>query len=402
MLVRVGFIIVGIVVGITLTQLFNWMRADSEVSFTQDNNEKSREILYWVAPMDSNYRRDEPGKSPMGMDLVPVYATEESDASVVSIEPHVVQNLGVRTAVAEKGTLERRIDTVGYIEYDEDAMSHVHSRAAGWVENLGVKATGESVTEGQVLFELYSPELVNAQSEFAHALENADATLIKASRDRLQALGMTSSEIQSLESSRDVKQRIKNIAEMDGVVTQLGVREGTYITPATHVLSFAKLSQVWVIAEVFERQTSWIELNQRATLKLDYLPQETWEGEVDYIYPELDPITRTLKVRVRFENEHRLIRPNMFARVSIFSEGSKEVVHIAREAVIKGDGVDRVVLALTKTQFKAVPILTGLESEGRVEILQGISEGDSVVVSGQFLIDSESNIETALARISAD
>ena len=401
MWIRVGFLVVGALVGFGVAQFITLPNA-GPTDLANSSNEETREILYWVAPMDRNYRRDKPGKSPMGMDLVPVYASEESDASVVAIDPQIVQNLGVRTAVVKKGTLARRIDTVGYIEYDEDAMSHVHSRAAGWVENLGVKATGESVTEGQVLFELYSPELVNAQSEFVLTLENADATLINASKERLHALGMTHAEIAKLEETKSVKQRIKNVATMDGVVTQLGVREGTYITPATHVLSFAKLSQVWVIAEVFERQSNWIELDQKATLTLDYLPGQTWHGEVDYIYPELDPVTRTLKVRVRFENKHRLIRPNMFARVSFLAEGSEEVVHIDREAVIKGPGADRVVLALTDTRFKAVPVLTGMESEGRVEILQGLSEGDSVVVSGQFLIDSESNIDSALARISAN
>ena len=398
MKIKALWLIAGLVAGFLIAY---FLMSNKSEGILSDSTAEDRKILYWVAPMDSNYRRETPGKSPMGMDLIPVYESDDSDDdSVVSILPHVVQNLGVRTDVAKLGTLHRRINTVGYIEYDEDAMSHVHTRAEGWIEKLGVKATGDSVTKGQVLFELYSPTLVNAQHEFLNSLTSTNKQLLTASRARLSALGMTEQEIHELEKSGEVNQRIRNVAEMDGVVTLLGVREGTYVTPATHVLSFAKLSRVWIIAEVFERQTSWIELNQRATFVLDYLPGQTWQGEVDYIYPELDAKTRTLRVRIKFENQQMVIRPNMFASVSIFSESTKPVIHVPREAVIRGGVANRVVLALTATKFQSVPVTTGMESEGRIEILKGIKEGDTVVVSGQFLIDSESNIETALARFS--
>ena len=398
MLVRVALLIIGLIAGFGAAYVWLQLGDDAEQS---EGATQERQIAYWVAPMDSNYRRDKPGKSPMGMKLVPVYADSISDGeSIVSIKPHMVQNLGVRTEKARLGTLQRQINTVGYIEYDEDAMSHVHTRAAGWIEKLKVKAAGDPVQQGQVLFELYSPILVNAQHEFLNSLNGSNEDLIQASRERLNALGMTDDEVTALQETREILQRIQNIADMDGVVTQLGVREGTYVTPATHVLSFAKLSQVWVIAQVFERQTSWIELNQRATFELDYLPGQIWEGEVDYIYPELDAKTRTLQVRIKFDNEQMVIRPNMFANVTIYSESTSPVVHIPREAVIRGGSFDRVVKALTESKFKSVPVTTGMETQGRVEILSGLTAKDSVVVSGQFLIDSESNIDTALDRLS--
>ena len=398
MLNKVALLVVGLIVGFAAA--FLWFQFDRGGEETPAAEEE-RKVAYWVAPMDRNYRRDAPGKSPMGMDLVPVYEDSMSDGdSIVSIKPHMVQNLGVRTEKAQLGTLQRRINTVGYIEYDEDAMSHVHTRAEGWIEKLKVKATGDPVKKGQVLFELYSPVLVNAQHEFLNSLNVKKNRLVRASRKRLNALGMTEDEVADLETTREIHQRIRNIAEMDGVVTQLGVREGTYVTPATHVLSFAKLSQVWVIAEVFERQTSWIELNQRATFELDYLPGQIWEGEVDYVYPELDAKTRTLRVRIRFDNEQLIIRPNMFASVTIHSESTNPVVHVPREAVIRGGTTDRVVKAITESKFKSVAVTTGMETQGRVEILSGLSKGEAVVVSGQFLIDSESNIETALERLS--
>ena len=359
-----------------------------------------RDILYWVAPMDPNYRRDEPGKSPMGMDLVPVYDDEvDGQPGVVKIDPTVVNNLGVRTARAERSVLMRRIETVGYISYDEDTVRHVHSRVDGWIERLSTKATGDPVTKGQLLFELYSPTLVNAQEEFLTATRSNNKILLSASRDRLDALGVTASEIARLEKERTVRQRVRVYAEEDGVIAHLGVREGIYITPATEVMSVAKLDRVWVIAEVFERQAAWVEPGQAASVELDYLPGEPMRGTVDYVYPELDPKTRTLKVRLRFDNAGKLLRPNMFSRVVIEAEGFGPVVNVPREAVVRGSAMDRVVVALGDGRYRAQPVRLGIESGNRVAIISGLKAGETIVVSGQFLIDSESNIESALARM---
>jgi len=360
-----------------------------------------REILYWVAPMDPNYRRDEPGKSPMGMDLVPVYADEvDNQPGVIKIDPTVVNNLGVRTDTAVESELVRRVETVGYITYDEDTVQHVHTRVDGWIERLITKATGDPVQKGQLLFELYSPTLVNAQEEFLTATRSANAVLLKASRERLEALGVPRSEIDRLEKERTVKQRVRVYAESDGVIAHLGVREGIYITPATEVMSIAELDRVWVIAEVFERQSSWVEPGQKAIVELDYLPGTTLEGSVDYVYPELDPKTRTLKVRLRFDNAGELLRPNMFSRVVIEADGFGRVVNVPREAIIRGGSLNRVVVALGDGRFKSQPVHLGIESGDRVAIRSGLAAGETIVVSGQFLIDSESNIESALARMS--
>jgi len=359
-----------------------------------------REVLYWVAPMDANYRRDEPGKSPMGMDLVAVYADEvDGQPGVVKIDPTIVNNLGVRTAAAERSELTRRIDTVGYIGYDEDTVQHVHTRVDGWIDKLLTKATGDPVQKGQLLFELYSPTLVNAQEEFLTALRSTNTLLRKASRERLAAFGFQASEIGRLEKERTVRQRVKFYAEADGVITHLGVREGQFVTPSTDIMSVAQLDKVWVLAEVFERQAAWVKPGQEATVALDYVPGKTWQGVVDYVYPELDAKTRTLNVRLRFDNESEALRPNMFARVTIRTEGFGEVVHIPREALIRGGTVNRVVVDLGGGRFKAQPVQVGIESGDRVAIRKGLAAGDKVVVSAQFLIDSESNIEAALSRL---
>ena len=371
-----------------------------EPKSADSNLDGAREILYWVAPMDPNFRRDEPGKSPMGMDLVPVYADQvDSVPGTVSIDPTVVQNLGVRTSVAQQGNLSRRIETVGYIGYDEDTVQHVHTRVDGWIEKLVTKATGDPVTKGQLLFELYSPTLVNAQQEYLAALSSNNTILQNASKDRLVALGVTLGEIARLDKERVAMQRVRVYAEDDGVIAHLGVREGIFVTPSTEVMSVAQLDRVWVLAEVFERQAAWVKPGQNATVELDYLPGKALQGTVDYVYPELDPKTRTLKVRLRFDNRSQTLRPNMFARVVIDGETMQDVVHIPREALIRGGSTDRVVLALGDGRFRSQTVQLGIESGDRVVIREGVKAGDRVVTSAQFLIDSESNIESALERL---
>ena len=393
-LVAAAVVIAALVIGVVLGQIWS---ADGP---TGNRSTGEREVLYWVAPMDPDYRRDEPGKSPMGMDLVPVYADEvDSQVGVVKIDPTVVNNLGVRTEPAERGPLSRRIETVGNVVYDEDTVQHVHTRVEGWIENLAARATGDTVEQGQLLFELYSPTLVSAQQEFLAALRSNNSALRNASRERLSALGVSAGEIETLEKERTVRQRVRVYAQSDGVIDHLGAREGMYVTPATEVMAVADPGKVWVIAEVLERQSGWVEPGQAATVHLDYAAGRTWNGTVDYVYPELDPVARTLRVRLRFDNADRVLRPNMFASVTIQGDTTADVVHVPREAVIRGGDVDRVVVALGEGRFRAQPVRTGIESGDRVVILDGVSADDPIVVSAQFLIDSEANIEAALSKL---
>jgi Cu(I)/Ag(I) efflux system membrane fusion protein len=387
---------VAIVAGIFIGRSMN----SSSGTAADAGNSVEREVLYWVAPMDPNYRRDAAGKSPMGMDLVPVYADEvDGQPGVIKIDPTIVNNLGVRTAIAKQGPLSRQIDTVGYVGYDEDTLQHVHTRVDGWIERLETKASGDPIVKGQLLFELYSPTLVNAQEEYLTALRSNNTLLLSASRDRLAALGVNAAEIARLDRERTVKQRVRFTAQADGVITKLGVREGIYVTPATDIMSVAQLDKVWVIAEVFERQSAWVKPGQQAMVELDYAPGKMWHGVVDYVYPELDAKTRTLKVRLRFDNASMALRPNMFARVTITGDDFGDVVHVPREAVIRGGAVNRVVVALGDGRYRSTPVTLGIESGDRVAIRRGLAVGDRVVTSGQFLIDSESNIEAALARM---
>jgi Cu(I)/Ag(I) efflux system membrane fusion protein len=360
------------------------------------------DILYWVAPMDPGYRRDEPGKSPMGMDLVPVYADSRTggDGNIVSIAPEVVQNLGVRTAKSERSRLWRGIDTVGYVDYDESKVSHIHLRTEGWLERLYVESEGERVTRGQRLFDLYSPDLVNAQEEYVQALKIGNRDLAQASRDRLVALGIPADQIADLKKTQRVQQTVAIYAPQDGVVATLPVREGMFVKPAMRVMSLADLSSVWLLAEVYERQADWVKVDQPAEVRLTYRPGQVWQGHVEYIYPSLDPKTRTLKVRLRFDNPEEALKPNMYANVRIFGGPRENIIIIPLQGLIRTGRAERVVIALGEGRFEAREVQAGIESGDWVEIARGLDAGEDVVISGQFLIDSEASLKASLMRMS--
>ncbi len=364
--------------------------------------EEEKKIMYWVAPMDPNYRRDKPGKSPMGMDLIPLYESADADASTVSISPVVVQNLGVRTIDAELTRLWRGIDTVGYVDYDESKVSHIHLRTEGWIEKLAVQSEGERVKKGDFLFDVYSPKLVNAQEELVTALSSGNKGLIRATKERLSALGISEKQIQQLQKDKIVKQRISIYAPQDGVVSTLPVREGMFVTPSMKVMTLGDLSSVWLLAEVFERQSQWVEVGQEAEVSLSYIPGKIWRGQVEYIYPSLDAKTRTLKVRLRFDNPGEQLKPNMYANVKIFGGAKENTIVIPLEGLIRTGREERVIVSLGEGKFEARQVMAGIESGNYVEILQGVTAGEKIVTSGQFLIDSEASMRGSFTRMTDD
>lgn len=358
-----------------------------------------QEILYWVAPMDSNYRRDGPGKSPMGMDLVPVYATEADDG--VAISPEVVQSLGVQTEPVERGRLWRRVNATGHVDLDERLTSHIHLRYSGWLSNLRVSAEGDRVRAGQTLFTVYSPELVNAQKEFLQALRRGDQGLIAAASEKLDGLGVPNSQIAVLRETRSVINHMPVLAPQDGVITHLDVRDHMFVSPGDTVMALADLSRVWIHARVFESQVHWITEGQPTEVRLDYLPGQVFEGAVDYVYPILDPTTRTAHVRLGFENPDRLLKPNMFVNVAIFAGPKENTLSVPRDALIRSGDQYRLAVAIGKGRFEVREVVAGIESGGFVEILRGVEAGENVVTSGQFLIDSEASLSGSVRRLSS-
>lgn len=359
--------------------------------------------LYWVAPMDSNYRRDKPGLSPMGMELVPVYeeakGAHDDGPGSVTISPAIINNLGVRTAPVKFQALTHEVNTVGYVQYNQDQLIHIHPRVEGWVETLFVKAAGDKVEQGEPLYTLYSPQLVNAQEELVLAVMRNNPVLIRASKARLKSLNVSEGFIERLQKSKNILQNITFYARQGGVVDELNIREGFYVKPTTSMMSIAQLDEVWVEAEVFERQAALIREGLPVTMTLDYINGTTWQGKVDYIYPTLDAQNRTLRVRLRFNNASRQLKPNMFAQVSIHSQASEKQLLVPKEAVIRTGNQNRVVVALGEGRFKSVAVQLGRSDSIHTAILSGIEADDDVVTSAQFLIDSESSKTSDFKRM---
>ena len=398
-------IVIGMVIGGFLTFGVYSFMAPTNSGEASSVVTAEKKPLYWVAPMDANYKRDKPGKSPMGMDLVPVYDDggkgPDEGPGTIRISPDVVNNLGVRTAIVSYKSLHTEINTVGYVAYDEDKLVHIHPRVQGWIEKLYVKAVGDPIKKGQPLYEIYSPELVNAQEELLLALDRKNSRLISAAENRLSALQLPKSSIAKLKKTKKVQQTITFYSPQNGVVENLKIREGFFVKPGSTLMSIGDLSEVWVEAEVFERQAGQVKTGTPVTMTLDYLPGKNWQGKVDYIYPTLDAKTRTVKVRLRFKNEGEF-KPNMFAQIAIHTTGDEQALLIPKEALIRTGNQDRVVLALGEGSFKSVAVSVGRYDSESVEILEGVRDGEKVVSSAQFLLDSESSKSSDFKRMNSD
>ncbi|MFT7007517.1 MAG: Cu(I)/Ag(I) efflux system membrane fusion protein [Colwellia sp.] len=393
----------GIIIGLSLSAIGYLLTAESLVNNEKPVEKAEKKPIYWVAPMDANFKKDKPGKSPMGMDLVPVYADAsegvDEGPGTIRISPDVINNLGVRTVNAEYKSLHNQIDTVGYVTYDEDKLVHIHPRVDGWIEKLYVTSVGSEVIKNQPLYDIYSPALVNAQEELLLALERKNERLIKAAENRLVALQLPRQVIAQLKKSRKVQQSITFYAPQKGVIEKLNIRSGFYVKPGATLMSIGDLSEVWLEAEVFERQAAQVYVGTKVTMILDYLPGKEFSGKIDFIYPTLDAKTRTVKVRVRVDNKSGEFKPNMFAQVAIHTSNNAQALLIPREALIRTGNKNRVVLALGGGSFKSIEVTVGRFDSDSVEILSGLIEGEEVVSSAQFLLDSESSKSSDFIRM---
>jgi len=382
-----------------------WTFSGPDTGSQGGSGESKREILYWVAPMDPNYRRDEPGKSPMGMDLVPVYADEagpEGDRGEpgIRINPTVINNIGVKVSGVERRDLARDIDAVGLITPDESRIAHAHVRTEGWIEVLHVETEGARVAAGQPLFEIYSPALVSAQEELLQAARMGNQALITASQSRLAALGMSAEQIRALRDRGSPERLFTVRAHHDGHLLELNVRQGMYVQPGDTIMSIADLSKVWVEVDLYEDQINWAKEGQQAAMALPWAePGRQWRGEVDYVYPTIRPKTRTGRVRLAFDNPDLTLKPNMYAHVAIAADPRSDVLVVPTQSIIRTGQGERVILALGEGRFRPAQVVTGIESDGLAEITAGLAEDERIVVSSQFLIDSEASADASLLRM---
>ena len=356
---------------------------------------------YWYDPMHPSQHFDQPGKSPyMDMQLVPKYAdramSDSKGAPVnIEIDPRVVQTLGVRLAGVEQGRFTRVVDTVGQVAVDEHRIEAIQVRESGWVERLDVRAVGDPVRRGQRLAAVYSPDLLATQQEFLIARTSKDPGLLEAARRRLGLFGLSDAQMTRLDRTSQVERRIDYYAPFDGYVMELGARQGAAIEPGATLFQLANLNSVWMIAEVPEAQVAWIKVGNPAVVQVPALPGERFEGQIDYLYPELTQATRTLKVRVVINNPGQRLRPGMFATAHLEGPTQQSVLTVPTEAVIKTGTRSIVIVAADATHFRPAVVRVGAEQGGRSEILEGLMPGQTVVASGQFLIDSEANLRGA-------
>jgi Cu(I)/Ag(I) efflux system membrane fusion protein len=364
-----------------------------------------RKPLYWHDPMYPQQKFDKPGKSPfMDMQLVPVYEDDRRAQGGVTVSARAQQNFGMRTAQAEVTEIRQELQAVGAVQADERRMARAEVRVAGWIEKLRVRAVNDPVRAGQVMADLYAPDLVAAQEEYLLArrmaqADVADAPLARAARGRLQALGYPEGEIRRLEQSGAANRTMPILAPISGILSELGVREGAMVQPGMAAFTLTDLSSVWIIVEVPEAQAAQMRVGLRAQTHVQTLPGRTFEGRLDYVYPELNAQARTVKARITLANRGMVLRPGMYAEV-VLASAARKALTVPTEAVIQ-TGTRSVVIVMDGERFRAATVKTGAERDGRTEILGGLNPGERVVASGQFLIDSEASLKGTLERLEA-
>ncbi len=369
----------------------------------QDGSGKT--VKYWYDPMVPGQKFDKPGKSPfMDMQLEPKYTETSGDSEEggVSISSQTAQNLGIRLEKVESRNFGESFSAVGRIEPDERRFYVVQTRISGFVERLYVRAVGDPVGKGQKIAEIYAPELLAAQQEYLTLMSltqvDADGSLKLAARNRLKLLGMAEGEIQAITKAGKPSSRFGVYAPASGVLTELGVREGGQLMSGSSLMQISDLSKVWLIAEVPERDAARLKPGIEADVRLQSLPTEMFKGKVSYLYPMLNDTSRTLQVRIELPNKANQLRPGMYANVA-FTGQTHEALSVTTESII-ATGKRKIVIVKESGGYRPVEVVTGQERDRYTEILSGLSIGENVVSSGQFLIDSEASLSGVLARLS--
>jgi Cu(I)/Ag(I) efflux system membrane fusion protein len=360
-----------------------------------------RKPLYYRNPMDPTITSPVPRKDHMGMDYIPIYEEEQpaaGSAAPVELSSAMAANLGVRTTLVRLGAAGGEIRTLGVTAFDERGRVELRVRSEGYVERLAVRAPGESVRRGQLLFELFSPKLAAAEREFAAALKMQDEALADAAAARLHALGVDPGAIERLRDGGEPGARVRYYAPTAGSIVELGIREGGMATPGLSAMTLAPLDPLWVVAEVPERVSARLQPGMAATVSIAALPGRSFEARLLELLPALDPATRTRQARIELGNPDGLLAAGMVAEVGIATGDGGPALFVPLESLIRSGGGDRIVVALDERRFDVRKVVAGGEQGDEIEILEGLEEGERVVVSGQFLIDSESQRRSGLAR----
>ena len=366
----------------------------------KDRQESGRKVKYYKSTMLLGEISQTPRKDSMGMDMVPVYEAEE-ETQTITVDPATVQKMGVRTAVVTKGPLRRVIRTVGTIDYNETALADVTTKFRGWIEKLYVDSTGKQVRKGEPLFDIYSPDLYNAQSEYVLALNQGGTGGLKASaRQKLKLFDVSEDQIAQLEKTRQPQRALRVDAPIDGIVVEKNAVQGQMVEAGMRLYRLADLGIVWVQSQIYEQDLSLLKLGQEAEVILSYLPDRKFRGRITYIYPTVDEKTRTARVRMEFHNPGLFLKPGMFATVELHAELEPDALLIADTAVLRSGDKNTVFVALENGKFEPRIVTLGPRGENdQYEVLSGLKEGERVVTSGQFLLDSESQLREAIQKM---
>jgi RND family efflux transporter MFP subunit len=394
---------------------------DDNTSKAKSQNKKERKILYWQAPMDPTEIYDHPGKSKMGMDLIPVYAdqTGSGPAGTITIDPATVQNMGVMYTTVKRMDFSRDVRAVGMIKYNEEKLYTVNTKISGWIEKLYVDYTGQEVQKGRPLLEIYSPDLVTTQEEYLLALNNKKAvsqssfasirdgaeSLLNSTRQRLYYWDIPASEIERLESNGKVRKNLQLNAPASGIVTHKNAVEGLYVNAGMDLYKIANLSTVWVEASIYDYELPWIQKGQEAKADLSYLPDKSYQGKISYIYPYLDEKSRTITIRLEFVNPGLELKPGMYANVYIKGKIIPDALVIPNEAIIRSGVRNVVFVARGEGRFEPREIKIGEEGGANnqyVRVISGLFENEKIVTSAQFMLDSESRLQEAIQKMLAD
>ena len=377
---------------------------------------QEREPLFYRNPMNPAITSPVPAKDEMGMDYIPVYANGMDDgrpSGSVSIDPVVSQNMGVRSAPAVRKTLTRDIRTVGHVDFDEKLLTRLHPKVEGWVEELFVDSTGIHVSKDTMLLSLYSPQLVSTEEEYMLALKNAEKLkkssqrdiregaerLARAALERLQYLDVPAHQLEALKRDGKIMKNLHIHSPFDGVVISLGVRKGQFVTPKTEMYTIADLTRIWVYVHIYEDEIPWVREGDTALMNVTGIPGRIFTGKVSYVYPYLDPKTRTNKVRLEFSNQDLALKPEMYAHVTLNTSIQTDAIVVPVESIVRTGNREQVFIVKGDGKFEPRQVSLGVTTGPEVQIISGIAEGEMVVTSSQFLIDSESKLNEATAKM---
>ena len=378
-----------------------------------DSQEKK--VLFYRNPMNPAVTSPVPAKDSMGMDYIPVYEDDDAApvAGTVKIDPVIQANIGLRTAVAERKSLGRTIRAAGRVDYDEEKLVRLHPKVEGWIREIRIDKTGQRINDDEILLTIYSPKLVATQQEYLLALKNYAALkdspiddvrtgaerLVRSSRERLVLLDVPEHQIVELEQSSRVKEGLHIHAPAAGTVMSIGARQGQFVTPGTELYRIVDLDTVWVYADIYEYELPWVKVGDKVQMTLQAVPGRTFKGNVDYIYPYAQDKTRTTRTRVVFDNPEGLLRPKMYAELSIQASEIPDQVVVPAEAVVRSGDFNQIFVLTEQGAFEPRKVQLGVESRGEVAVNSGVVAGERVVVSAQFLIDSESKLREATAKM---